>query len=352
MNRRSFLKSTAAGAAAIPFAALVRAQEGNPGVEILSWTHGSYFSDDFPSAQRGTASLPPSTCGARLSSNADSLATLFRVGGEPENFSAAKRLYPSPLVSAYRSVLVERVRAIAGSFFMPSTPDWAAGVAAMAVTGQTLFIDSPLTILNATADSNAAGGAGNLTQVREAYRELDYVPFTHVPFKGIIANRNIVVDTMLEVRARMPRELGRFEVDWAAYFKSIHFGLAQVRRQSGGFAELAKEEQDLMDCVASQPADVQASVRKYMSTAGHGGVGAQSARTPAPPVHRIKVALSRLRVAMLVRLLPLTRPLLRRRLVREGISIHARLAGIRDILHFCRLAGSLLEAPRAAKTDA
>lgn len=333
-------------------AALIRAERANPGVEILSWTHGSFFSDSFPSAQRGTASLPRSTGDMRLSSNADSLATLFRVGGEPEKFSAAKRLYPSPLVSAYRSGLVARVRTIAGAFFMPSTPDWAAGVAAMAVTAHTLFIDAPLTILNATADSNAAGGAGDLTKVREAYRELDFVPFTHVPFKGIIANRNIVIDTMLEVRARMPRELGQFEVDWAAYFKSIHFGLAQVRRQSGGFPELAQEEQELMDCIASQSPDVQASVRKYMAASDHAPAGERVPAARNPRFHQLKVALYQVRVAMLVRFSPITLPLLRRRLNEEGVSMHARMAGIRDILHFCQLAGRLLEVPAATKTDA
>jgi hypothetical protein len=322
-------------------AVLADASDAHPGVEILSWTHGGYVDANFPSAaQRGIASLPPMSCKIEMRSNPDTLRDLFRLGGEPDGFSEVKRVFPSPLRSAFKRTLVERARQTSSVFFVPSTPDWGAGTVALALTENRLFIDVPLTILNSTADSNAAGGAGSLGSVNQAYAALDNVPFSRVPFKGKSVNRNIIADTILEAKERFPAQLGKYEFDWTAYFQNLYFAMRQVRSQAGEFPELLKDERELDECLASQPYELQQRVRA--STNSTAPLRRPARRLTA--IASLRAAVSRGWIALLLRLYPLSADAVLRRLARSGIAVRASSAGIRNILEFSRFAGDLIEA--------
>jgi hypothetical protein len=324
-------------------AILATVSEAHPSAEILSWTHGGYVDANFPSAARGIASLPPTSWKVEIRDNRDTLRELFRLGGEPDGFSEVKRVFPSPLRSAFKRTLVERARQTSSIFFVPSTPDWGAGTVALALTEHRLFVDAPLTILNSTADSNAAGGAGDLSSVNQAYAALDNAPFSRVPFKGKSVNRNIIADTILEAQERFPAHLRQYEFDWTAYFQNLYFALRQVRAQAGAFPELLKDEQALDDCLASQPPELQQRVRACAAAAAQPQDPAGSSTFAAS----LRAAISRGWMALLLRLYPLTARAVLRRLARSGIAVRGRAAGVRDILEFSKLAGALIEAAGA-----
>src|SRR5262249_48374635 len=142
---------------------------------------------------------------------------------------------------------------------------------------------------------------------------------------------------------RLPAQLAHYGFDWVAYFQNVHFGLQQIRAQAGEFPELVKDEREFEACLAQQPADLQREVRSYIANAPR-----PQAAAAASPLTRLRMKLSLLRTAVLLRLLPLTRDTVIARLSQGGLSVRAHAAGIPDILEFSRFAGGLLEGLRPA----
>ena len=309
---------------------------GHPSVEAVTWRHGSFVEGTYHAKGiRGRLGSPPFSGRTTLVDNRETLASLYEMGGRPSDFAAVKRRFPHPAQSAYNAKLIRRIKDRIGAVFNPTTPDYAATVAVLALSGSTLVIDKPLMVYHSTSDSNSAAGAGNIETLKRVYAELTNNPFSNVPFKGYLTNRNVIVDTLLDMRKLLPRELEQFRVDPAVYFKNVCFGLNEVRRQSGPTAAVMEELAQLDRVLEEQPDPIRREVRAYMQEL-------QSSVTPEPMfVRKAFVHLTQswreLQGGMLLRYHKLLGAIPRTYVQEHGVAARATLAGVKDILEYSEL---------------
>lgn len=326
---------------------LSKVQREHPEAEIVSWAHGSFVSGTYLSKElQGQISLPKVTGRLSVSDNRKALKAIYSMGGTPSEFSQAKRAYPSPMLSAYALPLAQRIRSRCGALFNPTTPDWAAGVAAMASTRFSLFLDMPLTVLQTTSDSFAATSAGDATKLKELLKLYDEPPLRDVPFDGMIPNRNWIADTIMGMKRRLPEELGEFELDYASYFENVYYCLADVRKRVGPEhpfrSTLDDEFARFLVALSLQPITIRERLDGYMKVLD-GTLGAVEPRR-SYLLRRIY----RLVVGLQLRAYPFARTALIDRLSRAGFSTTASIAGVRDILQFAAIAGKLIDDVLAA----
>ncbi len=320
----------------------------HPEAEIVTWRHGGFVENEYHVASaRGNLASPPFTGASFLVNNRETLARLYDLGGSPEGFADAKRSYPGIAYSAYTRELIDRVKAKAGVLFNPTTPDYAAGAAALALSKWTLVIDKPLMIFHSTSDSNAAAASGDLTTLKQVYAELTDEPFRNVPFKGYLTNRNVIADTLLDMRRILPDELGEYDVKVPAYFKFVLFGLDQVREQSGNTPIVRQEFEDFYAALGTQPLTTQDEVRAYAAV-----LAQRAATQPFSPTRRRYASLRKLvreaLIGMLLRMHPLLAPITGRLAQRSGMSTNGRYAGIDDIFEFSQVLGRVIGGPGKA----
>jgi len=320
-------------------AALQALARADASAEIVTWRHGGFVDPRHPSAAiRGRVDLPAHSGEVLRFDNRDNLRLLFALGGAPEQFAAMKRRQPHPAQGAYRMDLVRRIKARSGDLFLPTTPDWAAITQVLAAGRETFVLDAPYTLYNSTVDSNAAAATGDTARIRAVYAEFTHEPFSNVPFKGILTNRNIIADTVLDVQKRWP-ELAGYRIEPAAYFRNVCYGLAQVERQSGTTAEVRDEMAELARALEGQPPALRDEIRDYLKAQR---TPAATAAARAPALRPLRRLAADLLDALLLRGHRLLGAYPLRRVMRRGLSTRAAFAGTRDILEFSQLAGRLL----------
>jgi glycosyltransferase involved in cell wall biosynthesis len=316
----------------------------HPGVQAVTWRHGSFTEGTYHAkAMRGRLASPPFSGETRLLDNRETLAALFAMGGDPARFGEVKRRFPHIAQSAYSMDLVGHIKQRAGALFNPTTPDYAALVAALALSDQTLVIDKPLMVYHATSDSNSAAGSGDIATLKRVYAELTSTPFSNVPYKGYLTNRNAIMDTLLDMKKLLPEELAAYEIDPVTYFRNIYYGLSEVRRQSGPTPQIIGELRDFELVLAAQPEALRRAVSEYVESLK---AGTQAAPAGRPLVFGAIVGLAReVLGGLLLRFRSLLRPLARTRLKSHGIATRAGLAGVSDILEFSQALFDVLDAP-------
>lgn len=312
-----------------------------PGAEAVTWRHGSFTEGTYHvQGMRGRLASPPFSGRTLVVDNRETLGMLFAMCGEPSRFAEVKRKFPHPAQSAYSMDLVRRIKQRTGALFNPTTPDYAALTAALALSERTLVIDKPLMVYHTTSDSNAAAGAGDIATLKRVYAELTNTPFSNVPFKGYLTNRNAIIDTLLDMKKLLPAELAEYGVDPATYFRNIYYGLSEVRRQGGPTPEVTGEIAELERLIDAQPEAIRREVRAYAERL------AAAPAAAAAPARAALIASSRELVGgALLRFHALLGPLPRRRLQRHGVATRAGLAGVHDILEFSQLLFAVLGGP-------
>lgn len=310
----------------------------DPAADAVTWRHGSFVDPRHPSARiRGRVDLPPFSGEVLRFDNRENLRLLFELGGAPEQFAAMKRRQPHPAQGAYRMDLVRRIKAQSGDLFLPTTPDWAAITQILAAGRHTHVIDKPYTVYNSTVDSNAAAATGDTARMRAVYAEFTHEPFSNVPFKGFLTNRNVVADTVLDVQKHWPEQLGSYRIEPRTYFRNVCYGLALIERQSGPTPEVRGEQADLLRVLEKESPELRDELRHYMDA-----LRAESGETSTTSGNALRRLLADLRDALLLRGHGLFGGRARKVVMRRGLSTRASLAGTHDIFEFSQLAGRLL----------
>ncbi|MEZ5618816.1 MAG: glycosyltransferase family A protein [Rhodocyclaceae bacterium] len=317
----------------------------HPDMDIVTWRHGGFVEMSYHvSAARGNLASPPYSGNIHVVNNRDTLQGLYTLGGTPENFASVKRSYPGIAYSAYSRRLVQRVKEKIGVLFNPTTPDYAAGVAALALSSSTLVIDKPLMIFHSTSDSNSAAASGDLATVRQVYAELVDEPFRNVPFKGFLTNRNVIVDTLLDMKKLLPLELDQFSVSWESYFKFVYFGLDQVRKQSGNTPIVQQEFHDFFDALSKQPASIKQSVMDYIES--HAPPPTTNTSMPSALMAQSRKLIREVSIGLMLRTKSFLFPSFIRQLAwRKGFSTKGSYAGVENIFQFSQLLGQVISKP-------
>ena len=315
--------------------------DSNPDGEIVTWGYGSYVDADYPGLRSGAMAMPPYSGEVTVNKSADLLMRLFQFGGRAQgDFGRFKRHFPTIMCSAYRMEIVAEIRSQVGMLFLPWIPDYAAATAMLAYTKIALKLDKPLTILNSTSDSNGAGAAGDLTILERMLSEFPDPPFQYVPYKGYIVSQNIIADTILNVQMKLGKRLSQYEFDWVAYFANIYYAF-RVAEAGGG--QIAHEEAQFFEVLAKQRKDIRSSVESCIRDSTPSSVN-----RPASAYLRLRMMVSELRVAAILRSGPLLKDAFIQGFRKRGLSTRARYAGIENILQFAALVGRFLGDSPAA----
>lgn len=321
------------------------ALDRHPDMGIVTWRHGGFVEMDYHvSSARGNLASPPYSGNILVVNNRDTLQGLYSLGGTPENFATVKRSYPGIAYSAYSRRLVQRVKEKIGVLFNPTTPDYAAGVAALALSPSTLVIDKPLMIFHSTSDSNSAAASGDLTTIRKVYAELVDEPFRNVPFKGFLTNRNVIVDTLLDMKKLLPLELDQYSVSWESYFKFVYAGLDQVREQSGNTPLVQQEFHDFFDALSTQPVSIKQGVMGYIDSLR--AAATSKASKPSTFMAQSRKLIREIAIGLLLRNHSFLFPSFIRQLAKQkGFSTKGGYAGVENIFQFSQLLGHVISEP-------
>jgi hypothetical protein len=200
-------------------------------------------------------------------------------------------------------------------------------------------------IFHSTSDSNSAAASGDLTTIKQVYAELTDEPFRNVPFKGYLTNRNVIADTLLDMKRILPDELGEFDIELEQYFKFVLFGLTQVRQQSGETPVVRQEFEDFYKALSAQDEAMRENVNRYAQTLAPPASGA----APSPLFNsymQVRRLVRELLTGVLLRMQPLFASYAGRVAMKNGMSTKGSYAGIADIFEFSQTLGRLISAPR------
>jgi hypothetical protein len=298
----------------------------HPGIQVVTWTCGSYCYDNWPiAADRNKLGIPEFTGAQQVVSSEkilDQFLNRFDIDG-------SKSYIPSIVRSAYHRDSIRLVTSKAGRLFIPYTPDYGAALAILAVTDRLLRLELPLVILGSTADSNVAGVLGAGDTRAQAIKEIADGPLANVPIKSKSLNRNWIADTALVVMSELPEYLAGYQFNWESYFKNCYQNIVALR-SSGVHVDVSSEMQEFQEALSRQPPDIRREVGAYVETLERGLWRRSSYQFLKATIEKLRSLVCRAAVSD----------------ERKGVArtIDARTLGICDILQCSRYVGSQVAA--------
>ena len=210
--------------------------------DVISWNSSHYYhSNWFESERRNNLQVAPFSGDVQTLDPRETLRAIF----------ATLRAYPPcprMLQSVCRRAVIERVRHRTGRLFHKTAPDYAASIGILTQIESHVYWDFPWHVIGTAKESNRVeslaydGGRS----IRRFFAEFDgHDVFTETQLPGYLAS-NVIVDTLLRMKAILTPELDLLDVDRARYFESYYAELGDLRARG---ADVSQYERDLRQVI-------------------------------------------------------------------------------------------------------
>lgn len=309
---------------------LAAAIAANHDSDIFIWKWGSYTYPDWVDKREAGFGVLPAFSGESWKVDTKEYLDIIFAPTQAKA-SVLKQYLPSIMRGAYRKDVVDQIVAETGRLFHLITPDYGAMTCMLAHCRHYVMLDAPLTILGSSRQSYGSATIGGSNLKQKFYEAVGNPVFRHTRAQDRVANRAAIFETIMRVREMYPERLGTVTPDVISFLHWHKQGLEEAQTAGGDTAAGLLELERLV--LEMQPGE----------RAEYQRLNASAARTdnPGRRFGSLKSGLRKAAIRLLIRLMPLSKSVLRRIVRRDGLRVRGAKHEMHDVLAFCRFAGQV-----------
>ncbi|MDT4969341.1 MAG: hypothetical protein QOJ64_4078 [Acidobacteriota bacterium] len=224
------------------------------GAEGVYWRQALYYHPSwFEENRAGNLYIPPLSGRKWLIQAKDAIQQMFDLN--PPN------TFPIGMSFCFKTSIVNSLLEKYGIFFVRPFPDYTSTMMYLPSIRGYLYLDTPLTIVGKSADSNTAAYMnGSQARVQKFFEEHDGPVYPHMPLNYTVIF-NGIAECVKAVQAVRSDDLGGYHLDWARYFISI-YDAAWIHKET---LEDTIDPQEFWQALHKMPTKVQMRVMSYVS---------------------------------------------------------------------------------------